>query len=396
MKESVLLQSLAEEVKSIKATLDEAKEAGQAINEAQTEFIVIDPLLRRLGYSPLEISKRSRDGVANNFPDYTILGNKPQKWFLEAKRLDLPLQDGEAAQAVNYANNQGAEWAVLTNGRKWCIYSAHLQKPLPEKRVLQIDDLFADERALDVLLLLSKPAILANELQEAWLMNQLTKIVTQQLAHPGSEVRRLLRDLGAEATKHNISEEMVNRALLFAMSSASGAADQDAVSPPSKNGGTKAIRKPAQTDPGGQDGTFHTLGKLAADITLSSFRRPTAIVLGGGPSESVKTWADAAQKIVEYVGSVKALPALPYKGGGHGKNCFLNTSPTHSGDKPMLGYRVASVGTEKVYVDTNRSTLNLCGCLLALLSDAGVAVDQVELCVGPSYKGASRQTTEVP
>ena len=101
MNETELSEALAEEIESIKATLEEAKAAGQTVNEAQTELIIIDPLLKRLGYSLLEISKREHDSVAKEFPDYTLLPGKPHKWFLEAKKLDLILQDGEAKQAVN-------------------------------------------------------------------------------------------------------------------------------------------------------------------------------------------------------------------------------------------------------------------------------------------------------
>ncbi len=123
---SNLLNALNEKVASIQATLAEAKTAGWDLNEAQTELIIIDPILTTLGYAPLEIYKRGHDATTNKFPDYTLLPQHPRKWFLEVKRLDLPLLDGEAAQAVNYANNQGAEWAVLTNGRKWYVYQAHL------------------------------------------------------------------------------------------------------------------------------------------------------------------------------------------------------------------------------------------------------------------------------
>ncbi len=139
--------------------LDEAKADGLHLNEANTEHKIIDPLLPLLGYSPLQISKRGHDSVANNFPDYTLLPNTPHKWFLEAKRLDLPLQEKEVTQAIGYASSQGAEWAVLTNGRTWDVYKAHLQKPLREKRVMHIADLFSDADAIAQLLLLSRQSI---------------------------------------------------------------------------------------------------------------------------------------------------------------------------------------------------------------------------------------------
>ena len=214
MNETELSEALAEEIKSIKATLEEAKNAGQHFNEAQTEFIVIDPLLKCLGYGPLEVSKREHDSVTKKFPDYTLLPGKSQKWFLEAKKFDLNLQDGEAEQAVNYANNQGAEWAILTNGRKWYIYNAHLPKALPEKRVMQIDDLFADDTAVQKLMLLSKPSILNNALREAWIFQQLSAIINNQLTTAHSEVRQVIRRLANASIKSTVTDETIEKVVM--------------------------------------------------------------------------------------------------------------------------------------------------------------------------------------
>jgi len=368
----MMLQLLAEEVRSIKATLDEAKEAGQTLNEAQTEFIVIDPLLKRMGYSPLEILKRSHDGVANNFPDYTILGNKPQKWFLEAKRLDFNLQDGEAAQAVNYANNQGAEWAVLTNGRKWYIYNAHLPKPLPEKRVLQIEDLFSDEQAIQILWLLSKPSILNNDLQEAWLFQQLTGLVDDQLKTPNSELREVIRRLGTETTKFAITDETVGKVLLFATPTVATPirgpvhAASDHVRADVVGAQGNGQERPGEKQPDETDNKFYTLDEIARDITLATFRKPRAICLDH-TTEDVKTWADVSRLVVAYVAAVSALPPLPYNAGSKGKNYFLNSTATHSNDKKMQSHRSVVVGSETVFIDTNRSTLNICAALVALM-----------------------------
>ncbi|MGI4789250.1 MAG: hypothetical protein ACRYFS_10435, partial [Janthinobacterium lividum] len=304
MNDEALLEKLTEEVKTIKSTLDEAKAAGQTFNEAQTEFIIIDPLLKRLGYGPLEISKQGHDSVAKNFPDYTLLAGKSQKWFLEAKKLDLNLQDGEAAQAVNYANNQGAEWAVLTNGRKWYIYNAHLPKPLPEKRVLQIDDLFADENAVQKLLLLSKPSMLNNSLQEAWIFQQLSQIIDAQLTTPNSEVRRIIRKLGNESIKTNINDEIVGRVLLFTNPSV---IIPNTISSPSvvqTNGDTQAadlhssatVMQPAEEP----ETEYYTFDEIAKDMTLATYRKPKVMVFLDGHVEKVKSWADVAGQVVEY------------------------------------------------------------------------------------------------
>jgi len=381
LEESVLLQALTEEIASIKATLDQAKAEGQSLNEAQTEFVIIDPLLKRLGYGPLEISKQGHDSIAKSFPDYTLLAGKPQKWFLEAKKLDLNLQDGEAAQAVNYANNQGAEWAVLTNGRKWYIYNAHLKKPLPEKRVLQINDLFAEDNAAEILLLLSKPSILSNDLQEAWLFQQLTLLIDEQLKTPNSEVREIIRKLGSEATKFSLTDDIVGRALLFATPNIPAQAVvivKDNSTTPSQD--DSDVPKATNTTALPLEDEQHTFDEIAKDITLATYRKPKAITFGT-TTEQVKTWADVAQIVVGYVGTVSPLPLLPYNAGTKGKNYFLNSTAFHANGKKMQHHRVVQVGLAGVFIDTNRSTLNICACLMALLRATGVPLSAIKISI---------------
>jgi predicted type IV restriction endonuclease len=211
--DEILLQRLSEEIRNISSTLDQATANGHVMNEAQTEYLVIDPLLRVLGYSQIEVYKRGRDNVVNNYPDYTLLLGKPQQWFLEAKKLDHHLQDGEAAQAVNYANNQGAEWAVLTNGRKWFLYNAHLPKPLADKRVFVIDDLFDTDHSLPILKLLTKDAMLRGSLTEAWKRHQVTTFIKHQIETPQSPVRRLLRKLASEEIKNPVDDALIGQLL---------------------------------------------------------------------------------------------------------------------------------------------------------------------------------------
>ena len=374
MNEEALLPGLTDEVKAIKTTLEEAKENDQVLNEAQTEFIIIDPILKRLGYGLLEISKQEHDHVAKSFPDYALSASKTQKWFLEAKKLDLALQDGEAAQAVNYANNQGAEWAVLTNGRKWYIYNAHLPKPLTEKRILQIDDLFSDDKALQILMLLSRPSMLKNSLQEAWIFEQLSSLIDGQLKTPNSEVRRFIRKLGNEAIKAAINDETVGKVLMFATPHANAITVKETIAPlegtniePAELVQRQDIQPTPEINP---DNPYHTFDEIAKDITLATYRRPECLLSSNNRSENVETWADVARMVVEYVGQNYSLPPMPFTAGNKGKNYFLNITDTHGNGKQMASYRKVEIGHLTVYVDTNRSTLNICACLLAVLKFA--------------------------
>ncbi len=365
---------LADRVNEIRGHLDKAKADGWSLNEADTERVVIFPLLTTLGYGPLDIRQRGHDSVANNFPDYTLLPGAPQKWFLEVKKLDLPLQDGEAAQAVNYANNQGAEWAVLTNGRKWYIYNAHLPKPLTEKRVFQIDDLFANESALKTLAYLSRSSMLDGGLSAAWAFEQVQAIVKAQLETPHSAVRKQLRKIAADETKAPVSDALIERALrpLSPVQTAvAGNGTGPTVTPP------RPLPKPPHDSPT----ALYTLAEIAADSSLGTGRRPSGLHFADGTSAAVTTWADVSVLVLSRVGNQFGLPPLPFTNRAKGKGYFINTQPTHSTGQRMKSHRTAQVAGETVYMDTNRSTQELINSLLMLFRAGGAPTDFVKVSI---------------
>jgi predicted type IV restriction endonuclease len=91
-------------------------------NEATTCDWVILPVLHSIGYANREVISRDADS-AGKFPDYTLLQDDPEHTFyLEAKAWKVDLEDGHTNQALNYANQNGKRWVVLTNGREWRLY----------------------------------------------------------------------------------------------------------------------------------------------------------------------------------------------------------------------------------------------------------------------------------
>lgn len=365
---------LQDKIDEIRGHLTETRESGWNLNEADTEHKVIDPLLSALGYGPFDIHKRGHDSVANNFPDYTLLPGKPQKWFLEVKKLDLPLQDGEAAQAVNYANNQGAAWAVLTNGRKWYIYNAHLPKPLTEKRVFQIDDLFGDASALKTLAMLSRSSMLADGLTEAWAFEQVQAIVRVQLETPNSPVRKQLRKIATEETKAAVSDTLIERALRSL-----------SPTPPAvtANGtGPSPIPPPkpiVDLPPPGQ--ALYTFAELAENKALGTGKEPTALRFSDGTTTGPTSWADAIAAAVEYVLRQFTLPPIPFTGRIKSRLYFLNTQPKHSTGQEMRSHRTAQMGNTKIYIDVHCDTQSKAQRMVALLSAVGAPQDAVKVSI---------------
>ncbi len=107
-----------------------------SLKETPTRTIVIDPLLEALGWdvrdpNEVQLEYPTVDGKS---VDYALKLNRKPVLLVEAKALDDALEDVKAVtQVVNYANNDGVVWCILTNGMKWRIYRSVEKSPAPEK-----------------------------------------------------------------------------------------------------------------------------------------------------------------------------------------------------------------------------------------------------------------------
>ena len=104
-------------------------------NEANTCDWVIRPLLLQCGYHYHDIHAQGHD-AAGGIPDYTILPNTPQTWFLEAKKWQETLSDTHVNQAANYVNTTAKRWFVVSNGREWRLYDNHNVQVTPAERLV--------------------------------------------------------------------------------------------------------------------------------------------------------------------------------------------------------------------------------------------------------------------
>ena len=125
----------------IAAAIQEALEHRDAPppNESNTCEWVILPILYAIGYGKIEVVSRDADS-AGKFPDYTLLPAVPQHtFFLEAKAWKVDLEDQHANQALNYANQNGKRWVVLTNGRRWRLYDNDIRGRASDKMVAEMN-----------------------------------------------------------------------------------------------------------------------------------------------------------------------------------------------------------------------------------------------------------------
>ena len=122
-------------------------------HETRTRQVLIDPLLRELDWDvsdPEAVQLEYR--VGQQWADYALMSNGKPIAVIEAKRLGRGLEDDEIMQVLNYANRDGIDYMIVTDGDHWEMYEVfkrgtleerllmkfQLSQQLPHKNVLQV------------------------------------------------------------------------------------------------------------------------------------------------------------------------------------------------------------------------------------------------------------------
>jgi predicted transport protein len=123
------------------ANAEQLKAAGSA-NEANTRALVIEPVLAALGWDPSDLSLVDREICVfdGTFLDYALKLDGVPRLFVEAKAIGKSLDDKKfVSQTINYANNEGVVWCVLTNGLSYSVYKTNEPVPMDKKLLFAVD-----------------------------------------------------------------------------------------------------------------------------------------------------------------------------------------------------------------------------------------------------------------
>lgn len=145
------------------------------VNESDTVVIVTDLLHAVFGYDKYsEIT--SEHMIRGTYCDLAVKIDGTLAFLLEVKAIGIELKDNHVKQAVDYAANQGVEWAGLTNGCIWRVYKVQFTKPIAHELVIELDLLALNHRNGDHVDLLG---VLA---KEGWQKARMTEYHEQRQA----------------------------------------------------------------------------------------------------------------------------------------------------------------------------------------------------------------------
>lgn len=134
---------------SLPAAIEKALQAAEQLksygkaNEANTRSHLIDPVLAALGWDLWDVTVVDREYAVydGTILDYALLVEGKPRLFLEAKALGKTLTDPKfVSQTVNYANNEGVNWCVLTDGLRYRIFKATESGiPMEQKLLFEVN-----------------------------------------------------------------------------------------------------------------------------------------------------------------------------------------------------------------------------------------------------------------
>lgn len=193
-----------------------AQPGGLKVNEATTRAHFINPLLGALGYSAIEdidFEHYLPDG--KQFLDYRLKVDGNYRVSVEAKALDVSLNDSHGAQVIQYSSVLGDEWAVVTNARQWRLYHAFVKGGLADKLVQSVDLIGweSDQQfaaVFEQLWLVSSEAFEASDGPASWLNKQrIDQVLGRVLADPASSevkyLRKRLLDQGISTSAEEVA-----------------------------------------------------------------------------------------------------------------------------------------------------------------------------------------------
>lgn len=144
------LDDLKEVVEKLQLVIKTYKADYLLGKERRTRQMLIDPLLKVLGWDVLDPSAVY---LEHNKMDYALMSNATPVAVIEAKPLGESLEKKAITQAITYAVENTIPYIIVTNGDRWEMYEVFKKADLEDKKLMafQLSQQLAYECALQAL-----------------------------------------------------------------------------------------------------------------------------------------------------------------------------------------------------------------------------------------------------
>ena len=333
-------------------------------NEEATRFRVIDLILDALEYSRMEVYPNRSDG-SGGIPDYTILPNNENEFFLEAKAWNVPLKDDFIRQATNYAYQKGHRWVVLTNGHNWQLFDSYIQGKSSDRLVLSFDfnNSNSDDTPPLIFIAICKDSMISGRTEEYVASIRLRELIKKELADPTSEIIAAIQ----KAIRKREGFGKVNREMI-ANCFAEG----------SRNNHTHSIPVPIPKNDITKDSNSSCKTLFELENNPPTGDKPNSVLFPDGKTVGVRSWKDVTVSIISWLGENNRLPSIPYST-TRGKSYYLNYAPEHQESKKMISPSKFGYHGRTVYVETNFSASDLVRKTLDICRQVGFTGDEFNI-----------------
>jgi hypothetical protein len=162
-------------------------------DEATARIMINSFLSQVLGYEEtVDIS--TEYAIKGNYADYVVrLGRKIQ-FVVEAKATKYDLNEHHLKQSIDYAANEGIDWAILANGRQIQLHRVLFEKPIRSQKIFEFDlaDLKQISKAAKNIVFLTKKSVIKSELETLWKrVDALTEVNLKKALHSPEVIRAL-------------------------------------------------------------------------------------------------------------------------------------------------------------------------------------------------------------
>jgi len=185
------------------------------VKEANTRSNLIDPLLIYLDWDIHNINEveMEKQVISGYSVDYALKINGVSKIFIEAKKVNDNLSNlKDISKAVRYANDDGIEWCLITNGDKLNLYKALEPGDLNNKLVLEIN--ISNDKNLEFLEFFKKERIrkdiFSTELNEIISINKIIKTLESVFFNLNDDFIEYIEGKITTLTKSQIKEALKN------------------------------------------------------------------------------------------------------------------------------------------------------------------------------------------